>query len=285
MKKIALTIFLLLAGFFLLSKQTARAVDEESMIKEEIGKNLKKKHVIKKTWYLDYDNNGRNEAFILTGERLSPKRKDWMPDDTDNDLWFAYVEEDQVKVKKIRRNVGSSAHLLKLKSVTLVCAGNFCATSYPEDVYSVSGDSVHKIFRGDTIHGSEDGDDLVSVHSTYDFSKYLDSGLVTGHTWKPYYFYYNDGKIYEYRGKKISTAAFKKYQNGKTMLKKYKKKGKITGIIYRSNHLIHVNFTEKTKYSEYYSYVTFVVNGSTLEELDMGEGKYAVNMPQYAKEG
>ena len=280
-KKIALAFFLLLAGFFFLNKQTARAVDEESMIQEEIGKNLKKKHVIKETWYLDYDGNGRNEAFILTGERLSPKRKDWMIDDTDNDLWFAYVEEDSVKAKKIRKHVESSAHLLKLKSATLVCAGDFCVTSYPEDVYSVSGNSVNKIFHGDMIQVSEDSDDLLSVHSTYDFSKDLDSGLVLGHTWKPYYFYYKDGKIYEYQGRKISTAAFKEYQNGGAMLNKYRKKGKVTKIIYRSNDLIHINLVNKTKYSEYYHYVTFRVVGDRLEKLDAGEGKYAVNMPRY----
>lgn len=281
MKKISLTFLLLVAGLFLFGKQTARAVDEKSIIKEEIGKRMKKKHVIKKTWFLDYDRDGRKEAFLLTGKSLSPKWKDWMPDDTVNDLWFAYVEGDHVKVKRIRRHVESSAHLLKLKSVTLMCAGDFCVTSYPEDVYRVSGNSVNKIFHGDTLHGSEDGDDVVSVHSTYDSHKYTDAGVTTtvGHTWKPYYFYYQDGKIYEYEGRKISVAALKKYQNGEAMLKKYKKKGEITGVIHRSNDLIHVNYIYKTKYSADYNYVTFLVTGNSLKKIDVGDGKYAVTMP------
>lgn len=282
MKKTALffCLFLVLGLSILYNgKWTAGALDEESAIKEEITKKLKTKHEIKEIWYLDYDRNGRNEAFVLSGEKLSPKWKDWMPDDTDNDLWFSYVEEGQVKVKKIRKHVKSTAHLLSLKSITLVCAGDYCVTSSPEDVYRVSGDEVHKIFHGDMIQGSEESDDFTSVCSTYDFVKQLPEGLVTGHTWKPYYFYYEDGKIYEYKGKKITEAALKKYKNGKAMLKKYKKLGKVTGIIHRTNNLIHVNYTSKSKHSEVYHYVTFAINGNTLEKLEVGEGIYAVKMP------
>ena len=71
----------------------------------------------------------------------------------------------------------------------------------------------------------------------------------------------------------------KKYQNGKAMLKKYKKLGKVTGIIHRTNNLIHVNYTSTSKDSEEYHYVTFAINGNTLEKLEVGEGIYAVKMP------
>lgn len=281
-KKAALCFFLLMVGCIFCSEQTAVAVDEKSMMKDEIREHMKKKHVVKKVWYLDYDRNGRSEAFVLTGERGRSNRKDWMLDDTDNDLWFAYVEGDHVQVKRVRKHVESSAHLLKLKSATLMCAGDFCVTSYPEDVYAVSGDSVRKIFHGDTVHGNEDGDDVISVHSTYDSVKMLPENLVMGHTWKPYYFYYRNGEIQEYQGRKISMADFRKYENAEEVLKKYKRLGRVTKIICRENGLIHINYTRFRKYEERYHSVTLIVKDGRLVVSDaaVNEGRYAVNMPR-----
>lgn len=91
---------------------------------------------------------------------------------------------------------------------------------------------------------------------------------VIGHTWKPYY--YKDGKVYEYKAKKISSARFKRYENGKKMLRKYRKYGKVKSIFYRENGLVHVNY----KSGGVRMNVTFRVSGNRLKKPVVDEGIY-----------
>lgn len=276
-------VFLKVAGVFLflsllavlapMEKTSVKAASPKKEIENSIAGQLQKKHRVRKIFYADYDKNGRAEAFVLTGPKK--KKNEQAEYETELTLWFAYIENGSVVSKKLRKDVLGESGFLKLKSVTLFRALTYCTTSRPEDLYEVIGNEVKVIFHGD-LTKAVSGDSFSSVHSTYDLLYDKELGFYTGHTWKPYYFYYKDGKIYEYKGKKISIARFKKYKNGKKMIKKYKKYGKIKSIIYRENGLVHVNY----KYGDARINITFKVSGNQLKKPVVEDGIYRKKLPR-----
>lgn len=271
---------LFLMGLALFSSEAVpvQAASQKSEIEKEIASQLTGKNIVKKICYADYDKNGREEAFVLTGPKKAGKLRD-----AAYTLWFAYHQDGTVIAKKMRKDVSVDSKMLSLKSVTLFCAASYCATSVPTDVYQVTGNDVKVIFCGNII-SSTGGDSFSSVDSTYDFMYDSDLKTTLGHTWKPYYFYYENGKVKEYKGKKITLHKFKKYKNAGKMLKKYKMQGKIKSIIYRSNGIVHVNYKSKSKveddgyYSIAYTNVTFRVSGNKLIKPVMDEGTYRKNL-------
>lgn len=269
--------FLLFATFLIYGETQAKAASQKEEIKQSIASQLKKKNRVRKIFYADYDNNGRAEAFVLTGPKK--KKNEQAEYETQFTLWFAYIENGSVVSKKLRKDALGESGFLKLKSVTLFRALTYCTTSRPEDLYEVVGNEVKVIFHGDCTKAVS-GDSFSSVHSTYDFMYDKEIGHKLGHTWKPYFFYYKDGKVYEYKGKKISLARFKKYENGKKMIKKYKKYGEIASIIYRENGLVHVNYKHRYGGDISYSNVTYKVSGNSLIKPVVEEGIYRTKLPE-----
>lgn len=273
---LAVVCFLFLAASLIYGETQAKAADPKEQIRQSIASQLIKKNRVRKICYADYDKNGRAEAFVLTGPKK--KKNEQAEAETEFTLWFAYIENGNVVSKKLRKDVIGASGFLKLKSVTLFRAQTYCTTSGPEDLYEVGGDEVKKIFHGD-LTKAYSGDTFISVHSTYDFMYDKGVGHKMGHTWKPYYFYYKDGQVYEYKGKKISLARFKKYKNAKKMMKKYKKYGKIKSIIYRENGLVHVNYKHSYGSDSMYHNVTFRVSGNRLKKPVVEEGTYRKKLP------
>lgn len=264
---VAAVCFLLLSIPLFFGESQVKAASPKEEIKQSIASQLKNKNRVRKIFYADFDKNGRAEAFVLTGpkKKKNEQAEAW----TEFTLWFAYIKEGDVVSRRLRKDVLGASGVLKLESVTLFRARTYVATDGPEDLYEVMGDEVKKIFHGDLTKAYA-GDTFTSVHSTYDLLYDKELGFYTGHTWKPYYFYYKDGKVYEYKGKKISLARLKKYKNGKKMIKKYRKYGTIKSIIYRENGLVHVNY----KKGGVRVNVTFTVSGNRLKKPVEDEGIY-----------
>lgn len=265
-----LFLVLLAAPLYLGEGTEARAASPRQEIERSIVREIPSKHKVRKTFYADYDRNGRPEAFVLTG----PKKKKNEQAETELTLWFAYVKNGNVVSRKLRQDVLGTSGFLKLQSVTLFRAQTYCTTSGPEDLYRVTGNKVTKIFHGDLM-APWAGDSFTSVHSTYDSAYDKSAGVTLGHTWKPYYFYYKNGKIYEHNGKKITSSRFMRYKNAEKILKRYRKMGKVRSIIYRSNGLIHINFEKKYNDGDKsYSNVTLHVSGNMLKKPVVKEGIY-----------
>lgn len=259
MKKIVVMIFMSALMLICSGIQVKASVKDD--IQNKISKSLSSGEIIKKIYYYDYDNNGRKEAFVITGEKSAFKNYD----DTENDLWFAYRENNEIVIKLIRSDVQSQSKVLKLKSVKLFCAITYATTSNPTDVYAVKGNFVENIFSGDSINKYK-GDSFTSIHSTYDAAI---EGY--GHTFKPYWFYYKEGQVYQYKAKEISSKKLKKkYKNAKSVLKKYKKNGKVISILYRSNGLVHINYEKNGSYNN----VTFKVKNKKLVKPKTDYGIY-----------
>lgn len=268
MKKIiflCITLMILLMG---VNTQTKASVKDD--INTEITKKLIGKEEVKKIYYYDYDKNGTKEAFVLTGIMTENAYEDG-----GNNLWFAYEKDGRICANIIKKDVLNNCKILKLKSVILFCAAEYCTTSMPMDVYKVVGEQAQYIFQGDMINYAG-VNSFTSVHSTYDAM--IDNGITIGHTWKPYWFYYSKGKIVQYKAKKISQKKFKKkYKNASKILKKYKKLGKVQGILYRSNKLIHINYRKANTYS----HVTLKVKGKKLVKSSYDGGTYLKVMPEF----
>lgn len=64
----------------------------------------------------------------------------------------------------------------------------------------------------------------------------------TGHTWKPYWFYWDNG-FHEYGGKELTEEALKQYSGSEKALEQINaEKGQISSILYRENGIININY-------------------------------------------
>lgn len=206
-------------------------------------------------------------------------------------MWFAYVEDGEVVSEKVQDKVDRASDILALKSASLFQCVSYCTTSFPADLYQVEGNQYKVIFHGNTMDGhaydsnksakalnetAGESDDFVSVASTYDssYDPELDMGM--GHTWKPYYFHYENGVVTEYKGQEISLQEFlQEYSNAEQMLKKYQKKQEFLSAIKRENGMVHVNFvTRESNGWEGYSNVTFRTVDGELTEPYVDDGTY-----------
>ena len=267
---IQILIIFLAAFVFVGVKSISAKASVKNDIKSAISDRLSEENIVKKVYCYDYDNNGRKEAFVITGNRDSSGM------DGVNDLWFAYKEKGKIKASVIKNYVPDACKVLKLKKVKLFCAAEYCTTSLPMDVYCVKGNSAEYIFQGDMLQKYK-GNQFTSVHSTYDSS--FENGIGgIGHTWKPYWFYYKNGKIYQYKAKTMSIKKFKKkYKNAEKVIKQYRKQGDIISVLHRENGLLHINYENKGNYTN----VTFKIKGKKLINPAIDSGTYLTEMPAF----
>lgn len=89
-----------------------------------------------------------------------------------------------------------------------------------------------------------------------------------GHTWKPYWLYFEDGEFKEYVGEKITKADFMKYTGGKAALDKIEADGgTVTDILYRENGIVNINYTFTKKDAEYNKFYIYDVSGGDCKEI------------------
>lgn len=282
--------------------------EQKSLIQTAVEGTLSEGEAVRKLCFSDYDRDGRPEAFVMTGkiileqaqekmeawyaseEEVSEEEFDTLMKQKDYDemltLWFAYVQDGEAVCEKIQEKVTYQSDILHLKSADLFQCVSSCATSYPADLYQVQGNQCKVIFHGDTMdnHGqnvalanaSAEHDDFQSVASVYDSGYDSFTEMKMGHTWKPYYFHYNNGAVTEYIGREISLPEFQQeYPNAGQMLQEYQKKKEILSVIKRDNGIVHVNFVKREKDGyEQYTYVTFKVSDGKLTEPVADDGTY-----------
>lgn len=180
----------------------------------------------------DYDNDGKYEAFAVVGSR----DEQWENTFT-GAVWF--VSENLSREMKGETRVSYP--------VTF--------TAVPQTLYSVTADSygggsfsyVYGVKDGqpyeEPISGqlmglrqAEDGS-FTAVEDTYDACT---DG--TGHTWKNYWFYWDNG-FHEYGAVLITEEQLMAAGGGKEALAQINaKKGQVTEILYRDNQIININY-------------------------------------------
>ena len=279
--------------------------EQEELIRTAVENTLSEKETIRKFCFEDYDRNGRPEAFVLTGkeleeakgleeawdeeEELSEEEYDIVDKQRDYDtqltLWFAYVQDGEVVSEKIREDgIDRRSDILPLKSATLFQCTVSDATGWA-DLYQVEENQCKVIFWGGTMdihtnvkeeNSTGESDDFQAAADTYDVMYDCDLKIMGGHTWKPYYFHYENGIVTEYKGQKISLSEFRQeYSNAEQMLQKYQKKQEFSSAIKRENSIVHINFVKREKDGdEIYQNVTFKVLDGELTEPYVQDGIY-----------
>lgn len=220
----------ILAGAWMPGGREAQAASRASLIR---GVRAKTKKPILKTYYADYDGDGGKELFAITG-----KKRD------SNDIWFATDRE-------IRRVASGKEeysayfpgekgiyHVGGKQKLFIMEFGAYGSGSHSVCFYVKNG-------KARRVKGSLEGLRQISGKefaiycSAFDGSK---TDVWAGHTWKPYYLKWTGKGFREYRAKRISVSALKKYRGGNAIVKKIKKAGyKIKSVYHRSNGMIHVN--------------------------------------------
>lgn len=121
---------------------------------------------------------------------------------------------------------------------------------------------------------------FTGICDAYDISfiKGFEGG--SGHSYKPYYFYWDGKRFCEYGGKKISVSKLKSYKGGAKKVKEIlaaNPGNKISSIYYRKNGLININL-KLTSVDEYrYCNVTLKLKNNKLSYYEISSwGKSAL---------
>ncbi len=200
----------------------------------------------------DLNFDGKYEGFMFIGGEADP---DW--GSADGDIWFVN-ENGSEKIHDnfsfIVNDDGNIFSIIEGADKNFVAFNDMYATSAVTNLYYMDGETckesvVSKIGGAGVDHNT--GDLLITL-SAYDcfcdYAKGSDTPDWTGHSWKPYYFYYsrNTGDFEEYGAKEISAAEFKKI-TGVDLAQILDSKGySATNVIQRDNGIINVNYTKTT---------------------------------------
>lgn len=241
----------ILAGMWISDGRKAQAASRASLIN---GIRAKTKKPILKTYYADYDGEGGKELFAITGKKRG-----------ENDIWFAgdggirKVASGKEELSAYFSGAKGICHVGGKQKLFIMEFGGYGSGSHSVCFYVKNG-------KAQRVKGSLEGLRQISGREFAIYCSAFDNmktdGIWTGHTWKPYYLEWTGKRFQEYRAKRISVSALRKYRGGNAIVKKIKKTGyKIKSIYYRSNSIIHINLRRMEKGGASYENVNLAVRG------------------------
>ena len=216
----------------------------------------------------DFDGDGVGEAFAVLNVPI--KNADYM-----SERKLAFVTESGVKYLQTNETYEEKENdpfqIYDLDDVCLFAAKKYGTSASITYVWAVeNGDVVDlsKQFEGSFTH---EGGNLFTVTD----SQFDGSTDGTGHTWKPYYYFYENKQLKEYGGITISKDELLEFEGAKEIIDGLAADGKtITGIIYRSNGLIHINCQKPAGNVRDNSYVTLKYDATSVTKASSGGGLY-----------
>lgn len=96
--------------------------------------------------------------------------------------------------------------------------------------------------------------------------------ILSGHTTKPYAFYYDGGAVWPYVAEELSRDEVAAYKNGPEVLAKEEYSGCVYQYLLRENGLLHINRAQVAEDYIAFTYATYQVDGDKLIFLEEGEG-------------
>ncbi len=193
----------------------------------------------------DFDNDGAKEAFSLVGEVMEEYDDRKVIEGT---VWF--VNEDGCRKLHEPQGMGMFDEVLYMTfgDTTYVMFDEMYATALVTYVWTVSdGEAAEAPFSalGEVITDTSDGEDQFRImDSSYDGMFNPETSSYMGHTWKHYYFFYNDqdDKVYEYGGTEINRENVVFLCGRDLVGELIPERDQITGIFCRGNGLIVINY-------------------------------------------
>lgn len=222
----------------------------------------------------DFDGDGTDELFAVYGK------------DRFGTLWYANANE-AWNIYPANEEWGEF-RTAEVGGDTLILTERLYATGNVTYCFRVENGSPIGI---DTFNAGSltqtNGAEFTGIKSTYDFCT---DG--TGHTWKPYWFYYENGEFREHLGHSILYENFKDNFGGVSeefaYLQPYfdeieAENGVITNVIVRDNGIININYKiveDGTDFLAYRYFRTLSVKDGEVTDItpEINEGNYAVSV-------
>jgi hypothetical protein len=242
--------------------------DDEQTLKNLITEKTAKELLL---WeYGDFDNDGTFEAFAFTGK---------FSDANGGSLWLVNS-----------KGMQSIGNLVCDEIRSFSCDKNrFIYTYYRgainrQEIWGVNGEDFYKAPISDAgIDLSVDENENITLLAVaVDNITFYDDNINGANTWKPYYFYYENG-FHEYGGSEISLEELLEFENADTYVEEIKNlNGEITNILQRPNGIININYripdteVDYLKWNYYYTLkiadekVTHITDNPDKPEWDSG---------------
>lgn len=213
------------------------------LVEEESGETA--------VWYSygDYNKDGLAEGFVLTGEAGAGYWGDEEPKEDGTyesyygRVWF--VSEAGV-TQLLGENYYALPECMELAGEQFVNFETLHASDSLSHLYQVTAEGAHDILPGAVmgITQLEDGR-IEGWQSAYDIC-----GDGTGHSWKPYYFYYENG-LKEYGGIVVEETVFRQYAGADAILDAvYAAGGRLGEILYFSYGSFYINYQVSSEFDE-----------------------------------
>ncbi len=195
----------------------------------------------------DLDGDGEDEAFALIG-KMNEDSEDYGDFSlVEGEIWFVGKNG----AKKIHDNGGMGfsdrERTMTLGDTKYILFDEVYVSDNLTDAWYVAdGDAVEAPFTGrGYVMTNVDGENEFRVSdSSYDSMYDEESGIFLGHTWKNYYFYYDekDGQVHEYGGAEIDKKQAEELCKKDIVKEKLKDSDILDEIFYRDNGLVVINF-------------------------------------------
>lgn len=201
----------------------------------------------------DFDDDGAYEGFMFVGGEEDP---DW--GSCDGTVWFVNESGCEKIHDEFSFLVGENENIFSIlqeEDRNFVVFRDLYATADVSNIYYVDGEKCIESrvsYLGSSYVGKEKGDlnITVSEYDMYcDFEGDAEEGTWTGHTWKPYYFYYSSetGDFEEYGAVEISEDELSKLIENDPIIEIKEEGYAIDQIIKRDNGVININYHMETE--------------------------------------
>lgn len=198
----------------------------------------------------DFDLDGEYEAFGFTG--VSQEGDEYMPELHIGKIWF--ISKDGAKVIcDDERNFTDVFRLLDFGNRKYIGLNEWYVTARVTYLYTVkNGDAVEDNMSGVGDMSDPQNGEVSVLLSAYDGTYDPEMDGYIGHTWKPYYFYYDEStdSLAEHIGVEIPEEDVAKIC-GENIIEEIEKEGYTIGKIYnRPNGILNINYTYETEWGE-----------------------------------
>ena len=245
----------------------------------------------------DFDNDGRKEAFAFVGH---------LTDEGSNSTWdgIPYFISNNIIQKlssdtRYGYNVDKDYYIKNCREIEMgknkaVVFTLYYTSNSVDEIYGVKNGTLIQYEIPDTKGGLRVTENFITLSvSSFDALWEEISDNKSGHTWKNYYFFWNDGinNFSEYGGTEISLEQLSRLKDVSNLIKEYVDNGySIYNILYRANGIININFekieppeinysSNRESISHFYENVTLHIKYDTKtlhpeEILDRNAGIY-----------
>lgn len=244
---------------------------------EEYYKNILKAYTSRSVEDIvidDFDNDGKREAFVFTASSSYNEVREM--NEYNGEVWF--INKDKVERLTEDKKIIAYKNFINVIDIgnnKIIKVDSHHPTASVSYIWEMKNGSANIILDGKLFLNVDENNSVYTQSSAYD-RDYSD-GMWTGHTWKNYYFYIDNG-IKEYGALEIGLKDFMEFEGSQAILDEIiKNKSEIVNILYRGNNIININVAtaDKNNSRSYYNY-TLTYDEAGVKKIKEDEGIYRV---------